>query len=1226
MSNGASTDSAQRPNGLNGASYESSSASQPQANGEDRLGPLVFERKASSRSSRPQSSARSLSSHSIAPTIHEGEKTPTGRTTPTQSNPGGQSQTATATASAANREGDGNSVAQLYAVFGLPKDPSVWTLAEEDCVAGVHHMEGAIGRFWRPEVLGCSICPPATDLLNGKSPATDAKKKSGGSTSTNPKFIEMADGRGRIEKAETAKVLSKALKLSFTREIEIVASQANAPPMASSHIFSFEMATQGETTRAGSRNESVPPSPATFNGSTGSYPSSSSRPNDATSMLSTFYGVALTVWSAADEKRTKAIKRELARAARARGSKSAEVEDSFLPANNAFFMPYAICIVSRYPLYDLLSDYNKWAWHKYSRNIEMHNKLMTSILSTMAPRVGERLVVQSSDGDIGFACTFPGALEWGTGQLGVNLSMWPLFKTLSVDNILTICEIALTSHGRVLFMSRHPALLGIAVETIKYLVELRGWRGVTNQNCHARDVKIYLEDPGTWLIAISTELRSIFKPPRDVCLVDLDIDFVNCPSPPAGAPSTRGLREKRRRKLLQALGFSTGDFRPPREIIEAYPGGRFRPLSTIISAGPHSPYDHIEPPIWWDQQRVITGFVKCLGDGSSRGNALTRLLRGNKDAQAQVMSPTEVAAIVALRQRASTFVDARDGLENKIGRLNKRLAFLMSEGDAWKSQFTKIQQLVDRLTKEANETRAKLDKERRESRRLSSTLAQRDMERAQLQLQLQDTETAREEAKVELFAMKSAMDSLETEREAMMGEIRNIISGAEGQGLDDAQFDTSRFALYNESSMGHGSSNSVNDRVTSPAASQESSSTPSQAAERILKYRKAAEDRINEGRPSSRAGDSTASHSGIKSPRTKTTPTVAASSLGGNHFPDEQMNYEISQRTASVTDQIAKIQAQLENTLSGLERRGGSSGQRRRHRGDSAASSTLSHTTGLGGYEMRAPSSLGGGHTGTASDTDGGRGSGGVRSSTRGLTTDSEVNTDSEYHGSEAAAASSRRREARRAARAASAASNGGEADSSSRKKAAAPPSAYRGPSAWGGEASPTTTTTSPGPATPVTAKPSTAPLSPSTPSFATTPSRAKSPAPLLNGNGATPVRSSSPQVPSALSRGVSSSGMVRSTSKPAEREQINPWKVATPVASQPRTTKDSTSSSTTATTADGDATFASSVDTTSNGGAGTTTTGASTDSAMGTSVGDKTRESSAEYKPVDGVNGEEAA
>lgn len=113
-----------------------------------------------------------------------------------------------------------------------------------------------------------------------------------------------------------------------------------------------------------------------------------------------------------------------------------------------------------------------------------------------------------------------------------------------------------------LFLSRHPSLLGLAVETIKYLVELRGWRGVANQNCHARDVRIYLEDPGSWLIAINTELRSIVKPAREVCVVDLDINFVKCARPPSGVPSSKATRDRMRRRVVNALGFSSADHGP----------------------------------------------------------------------------------------------------------------------------------------------------------------------------------------------------------------------------------------------------------------------------------------------------------------------------------------------------------------------------------------------------------------------------------------------------------------------------------------------------------------------------------------------------------------------------------------------------------------------------------------------------------------------------------------
>ncbi|CAO1639312.1 unnamed protein product [Sympodiomycopsis kandeliae] len=1100
-------------------------------------------------------------------------KTPTadGRTTPTQAEPQGKPfqylKTSTATTTpqpltpttpkpSSTQQGDGNTVAQLYAVFGLPKDPSVWTLAEEDCVAGVHHSDGAVGRFWRPEVLGCSICPSPTELAKNEnssnsqqqdqqSNSTSSKKgksgkstTSGSSSSNNPKYIEMSDGRGRIEKTETARVLSKALKLSFTREIEIIAGQNNYPPMASSHTFSFSVPTISSSIAtldqraAQAGTSSFGPGPGSGSGSGSGSASSSSdidlrrkgtgavgvshhkasaatgegygleatRPTthgsglasantafDPNSTPATFYGVVLTVWSAADEKRTKAIQRELNRAAKARSRSSATQKDKrsksrpgddddddnddddhhhanqqqsgttaagFLPANNTFFMPYAICIVSRYPLYDLLGDWNKWAWHKYSRNIEMHNKLMSTILSKPAPRLGEHFVVDSPDGDLAFSCTFPGALEWGTGLIGVDFTMWPLFKTLTVDNILTICEIALAPNGRILFHSRYPALLGLAVETIKCLVELRGWTGIANQTCHARDVKIYLEDPGSWIIAIATELRSIFKPAKEVCVVDLDINFVHCPNPPHGAPSTKGLREKRRKRLYTALGFSSaGDFRPPREYVEAYPGGRFRPLSTVIARSNHLPYDRLETPLWWDQAQVTAAFDKTLHDGT-RPNALNRLLRlraGKKG----TTSEAELAAILALRKRASTFVDARDGLENKIGRLNKRLAFLMSESEMWKAQFSKIQQLVDRLTREANDTRAKLEKERRESRRLSSSLAQRDMERVQLQLQLEETEKARTEAQTELLTMQRAMDALEHEREAMMDEIRGIISGA-GADADDVAFDMSRFDLYNESveagsSSAHGSSS----RPSSSNASHFSNLTPSQAADRIIKSRKAAEDRINAGRPSSRSsrsrqhGDSSAGHSSRRRDEDGT-------SAGGNHFPEDEMNYEIQQRTSSVTDQISRIQAQLENTLSHLEDRRSRRGRGRR---DSDASySSASHMR----YEYRTPSSLGGGHGATTTTTtNGGNGSVAGDHSQHAGGTESEVDYDSSvttsgYDSTGGARRISRRHRQGGGPRSSSSASNtvSEQRDENGRRVAnrsttgQGPPSAYRGPAA----------------------------------------------------------------------------------------------------------------------------------------------------------------------------------
>ena len=88
-------------------------------------------------------------------------------------------------------------LASLYVVSGLPKSPQTWTLADPDAVLGLHHSEGAVNRWWRPEVLGSTVSPGAG---GGK------KKKRG-------KGEETIKGAGALTKQEVGKMLSKALKV-----------------------------------------------------------------------------------------------------------------------------------------------------------------------------------------------------------------------------------------------------------------------------------------------------------------------------------------------------------------------------------------------------------------------------------------------------------------------------------------------------------------------------------------------------------------------------------------------------------------------------------------------------------------------------------------------------------------------------------------------------------------------------------------------------------------------------------------------------------------------------------------------------------------------------------------------------------------------------------------------------------------------------------------------------
>lgn len=72
---------------------------------------------------------------------------------------------------------------------------------------GVRHSEGAVGRFWRPEVLGSTVTPGA-----------------GGSKKRSRKVRNdvVTLGMGALPKQDVAKMLSKTLKVYITHSFSSI--------------------------------------------------------------------------------------------------------------------------------------------------------------------------------------------------------------------------------------------------------------------------------------------------------------------------------------------------------------------------------------------------------------------------------------------------------------------------------------------------------------------------------------------------------------------------------------------------------------------------------------------------------------------------------------------------------------------------------------------------------------------------------------------------------------------------------------------------------------------------------------------------------------------------------------------------------------------------------------------------------------------------------------------
>nr|XP_031858204.1 uncharacterized protein CI109_006347 [Kwoniella shandongensis]KAA5525276.1 hypothetical protein CI109_006347 [Kwoniella shandongensis] len=462
-----------------------------------------------------------------------------------------------------------------------------------------------------------------------------------------------------------------------------------------------------------------------------------------------------------------------------------DVAMAFDESSDIFWMPYAITMVSRFPIYDILQDYLRLSWARFSKNARLHMSQVTRLLNFDAPRPGDMfhlLVGSTPDDQIVIEGCMPGGLmDFERGLMKVDFQLWPLFQAVDLDHILTCAEVALSNSGRIIFCSKHPAMLNIAVSTLKYIVELRGWNGIALPIIHSRDATFIIEDPGPYIIGMPSECRYLLAPPSEVVIVDIDTNSLTCKSPPVGVITPRTRREKARQKLIAALGPDyPSDRSIPMEFKVSYPKGNFRNFNRLNYKGERPSYlgERVRAPVWWKHETVLSVFDKILADKHKKPTLIQRFTKtGMARAQAQLTVGEQLAKTM-MRKRALHYVETRDDLELKVSKINRRLLKLIQEGEHWKQQFETFEKYADRLTVEANELKSKIEKERREAKRLSSLASERSKQNVELEEKLRNTETARAEAMRQLSDMHQSIQELEREREEIMNTIESQINGA----------------------------------------------------------------------------------------------------------------------------------------------------------------------------------------------------------------------------------------------------------------------------------------------------------------------------------------------------------------------------------------------------------------------------------------------------------------
>ena len=79
----------------------------------------------------------------------------------------------------------------------------------------------------------------------------------------------------------------------------------------------------------------------------------------------------------------------------------------------------------------------------------------------------------------------PGAVDFEKGIVKVDYQLWPFFQAIDLDHILVCIEVAMSQTGRVIFTSRHTHMLSVVVNTLRYILDMRGWDGITIPMIHA---------------------------------------------------------------------------------------------------------------------------------------------------------------------------------------------------------------------------------------------------------------------------------------------------------------------------------------------------------------------------------------------------------------------------------------------------------------------------------------------------------------------------------------------------------------------------------------------------------------------------------------------------------------------------------------------------------------------------------------------------------------------
>ncbi|KAI9189442.1 hypothetical protein H9P43_000875 [Blastocladiella emersonii ATCC 22665] len=286
---------------------------------------------------------------------------------------------------------------------------------------------------------------------------------------------------------------------------------------------------------------------------------------------------------------------------------------------DALYVPRALCLLSPWPVYDLMEDYLKCVFWGISNNngsaLSLDACLINLIHEVPIPPPGRKeIAIRAHSHDLYFAR--PAVNEITAMK---NISFYPLFRALTVEQVVYLVECML-NEKRLLFVSKHLGMLNSTIQALILFMFPFGWFHVVIPVLPV-NLLSYIEAPVPYLIGIhAAHLSCLETPLDDMVVVHLDEGTVTSTLKAAPVP----LPPRRRGKLLARLRSSCQLYAagPPLQVAESFPLGKLCCRTTVPTAAvpPHQRGQFSADP---DLVSPISpgGHHHGAGGGGTPGNA-----------------------------------------------------------------------------------------------------------------------------------------------------------------------------------------------------------------------------------------------------------------------------------------------------------------------------------------------------------------------------------------------------------------------------------------------------------------------------------------------------------------------------------------------------------------------------------------------------------------------------